>query len=258
MGFSYYNPLLIARLEESHLVQRCGFTPTDVLNCRGDLTLWSTGTSMKMLDVLSAAIGKKPDELIEELMQEVIKRFALAVFQRQLDEEIDTEELENCRICRVLTDRMLSDGNPNFEIRLKMQRPIIGIGAPVHLILPAAASLLGAEYVLPEHADVANAIGAITSKVIVRRRVEIRARQNGGFRIEGLPGVEYFSDFKNAYAWAKKELVRIVQETARISGTKETAVKINLEDHTRTMVNSKPINLGCGLLAELKGNPSYE
>jgi N-methylhydantoinase A/oxoprolinase/acetone carboxylase beta subunit len=257
IGLSYWSPRFIARLEEAHLIQRCGFTPTDILHCRGDMELWNKATSMKMRDILSAAIGKNPAEMIEEIMQEVIKRFALVIFQRQLDEEVDAEEMDNCRICRTITRNIFGNGCREYEIRLKMQKPIIGIGAPVHLFLPAAASLLGADPILPEHADVANAIGAITSQVVVRRRVEIRARQGGGFRIEGLPGADYFSDFKKAYAWAEKELTRIVREIAMDSGTTETAVEIHVEDRSHTMAKSKPINLGCGLLAELKGNPSY-
>jgi N-methylhydantoinase A/oxoprolinase/acetone carboxylase beta subunit len=210
-----------------------------------------------MRDIPGAQSEKNPSEMLEELMQEVIKRFALVIFQRQLDEEVDAGELENCRICQILTRNIFGDGCREYEIKLKMQKPIIGIGAPVHLFLPAAASILGADFILPEHAEVANAVGAITSQVIVRRRVEIRARQGGGFRIEGLPGADYFGDFRQAYAWAEKELTRIVQEIAVDCGTAETAVQIHVEDNSRTMVNSKPINLGCGLLAELRGNPLY-
>jgi N-methylhydantoinase A/oxoprolinase/acetone carboxylase beta subunit len=257
IGMSYWSARIIARLEENHLIQRCGFTPTDVLNCRGDIALWNTETSMRMRDILSTAICQKPSEMIEALVHQVVRRFAQVVFQRQLDEELDSEELESCRICQTLTHKMFGNGNGDYHIRLKMQKPIIGIGAPVHLFLPAAASLLGAEHILPENADVANAVGAITSKVIVRRRVEIRARKNGGFRIEGLAGAVYFSNFNQAYSWAEKELTRIVREIAGNSGTAETTVQIHVEDHAHKAFGSTAINLGCSLLAELKGNPSF-
>jgi N-methylhydantoinase A/oxoprolinase/acetone carboxylase beta subunit len=253
MGLSYWDPRPISRLEESHLIQRCGFTPTDVLNCRGDAAMWDTRASVKMLDILAAAIGKTPAELVEQVMRESIKRFAFVVFQRQLDEEINAEEMESCQVCGAITGSLFGKESRDYEICMRMKKPIIGIGAPVHLFLPAAASLLGAEYVLPEHADVANAIGAITSQVIVRRRVDIRARQSGGFRIEGLPGAEYFSNFQKAYAWAESELTRIVREIAKLSGTTETSVEIHVEDPVGNTANHQPFNLGCTLFAEIKG-----
>ena len=258
LGMSYWNPRIIDRLEENYLVQRCGFTPTDILNCRGDVAVWDTNASMRMRDILSSTIGKSPDTMTEELMHEVIKRFALVLFKRQLDEEIDPEGLEDSPVCRIMTDNMLGDGCRDYNIRLKMHKPVIGIGTPVYCFLPAAASLLGAEAILPDHADVANAVGAVTSRVLVRRRVEIRRSQGGGFRLEGLPGNKYFRYFEEALAWAEKELVRIVQGIAEASGTKETAVKIHVEEYTHRSINRKETLMSCSVLAELKGEPSFE
>jgi N-methylhydantoinase A/oxoprolinase/acetone carboxylase beta subunit len=257
IGSSYWNPGIIANLEENHLVQRCGFTPTDVLNCRCDLALWNTTASNRMCDILSMITGKGRAEIIEGLVQAIVHKLALAVFKRQLDEETDPEALENCEVCRLITNSMFGNGSSEYKIRLGMHKPIIGIGTPIHLFLPAAASLLGAEHVLPENADVANAIGAITSKVLVRRRVQIRARQGGGFRIEGLPGATYFRNFNEAMSLAESELTRIVREVAQASGTEETAVAIHAQDYIHHKTNGNRTVLGCSLLAELKGKPSY-
>lgn len=258
IGMSYWDPRIIARLEENYLVQRCGFTPTDILNCRGDIAVWNTNASMRMRDILSTTIGKSPDAMTEELMQEVIKKFALALFKRQLDEEINPEGLEDCPICRTITDNMLGEGCSDYAIRLKMHKPVIGIGTPVYCFLPAATSLLGAEPILPDHADVANAVGAITSQVLVRRRVEIRKSQGGGYRFEGLPGNKYFRHFEEALAWAEKELVQIVQEIAKASGTTETAVRIHVEEYTLAKSGREKTRMGCSVMAELKGEPSFE
>jgi N-methylhydantoinase A/oxoprolinase/acetone carboxylase beta subunit len=256
IGMSYWSPGIIARLEENHLIQRCGFTPTDVLHCRGDISLWNAKISMKMRDILCIVAGKSPAAMIDELMQEVTRKFALVLLKRQLDEEIDPEGLENCPVCRAITGNMFGNGSGEYEIRLKTHKPIIGIGAPVYLFLPAAASLLGADHILPEHADVANAIGAITSKVIIRRRAEIRASNAGGFRIEGLPGNHYFRHFQEALAWTEKELTQIARDAARQSGTAETAVDFHVVDQTHTK-SGNLIMMGCKVLAELKGEPSY-
>jgi len=256
IGMSYWSSTIISRLEAHHLVQRCGFTPTDMLNCRGEVSLWDTNASTRLCGMLSRAIGKSPEEMINELKREIVKRFALVVFKRQLDEEIDPERLEDCSICQALIRNMFGESRSGFSLDLDMHNPIIGIGTPVHLFLEEAASLLGAQAVLPDHADVANAVGAVTSKVVIRRQVEIRAYQ-GVFRVEGLPGARRFAEFETAKAWARDNLVAMVRAIARASGTTETDVNVWSENKTHTMPNGKPLFMGCNLSAELRGSPVY-
>ena len=53
---------------------------------------------------------------------------------------------------------------------------LIGIGAPTHLFLPEAARALGARFIVPEHAEVANAIGALKATLSSTARVNITSR----------------------------------------------------------------------------------
>jgi N-methylhydantoinase A/oxoprolinase/acetone carboxylase beta subunit len=256
LGMSYWNPQIIRRLEAHHLVQRCGLTPTDVFNCRGDLALWDTDASTRMCEILSRVVDKDPTRMVDELKREMVERFALVVLKRLLDDSINPAGLEDCEVCKELIGNIFGRNGRSYNLRLEMQKPIVGIGAPIHLFLPGAASLLGAEPVLPEHADVANAVGAVTSKVVVRRKVEIRAYR-GVFRIEGLPGARQFHDFEHAKSWAESSMVRLIRETARASGTAETDVAVVAENNVHTMPNGKSLFMGCSLSAELKGIPVY-
>jgi N-methylhydantoinase A/oxoprolinase/acetone carboxylase beta subunit len=256
-GLSHWSFVPVARLEEHFMVQRCGLTPTDLLNGRGGIALWDKQTSTRMCEIFSAITGMKPDEMIEALLEEMVKKLALEVLKRQLDEETDPDRLEDCEVCRVLIRNMLGSGNRDYSVRLRMRRPVIGIGAPVHLFLPRAASLLGAEAILPEHADVANAVGAVTSQVKVSRQVKIRPSQAGGFLIEGLPGAKRFLDFEEATAHAEEGLTRMVREIAQASGTTETSVEIDVDDHIHTTANGGQIFVRRTLSAELAGEPDH-
>ncbi|MEJ2108447.1 MAG: hydantoinase/oxoprolinase family protein [Acidobacteriota bacterium] len=255
LGMSYWNPRITLRLEEHFLVQRCGFTPTDVLNCRGETALWDTKASREMCGLLGDAAGMNPVQLVDELKREIVGKFALVLFKRQLDEHVDdAEKVESCSVCMELVHNILGGNRPGYELSLKMHVPVVGIGTPVRFFLPDAAKLLQAEAVTPEHEDVANAVGAVTSNVVVRRRVEIRAYREM-FRIEGLPGSRQFSDFAAAKAWAESNLVELVREIARNSGTLETDVKVRAEDKVCKTHTGKQLFLGCSLIAELQGRP---
>ena len=76
-----------------------------------------------------------------------------------------------------------------------MRPTIIGIGAPIHLYLADAARLLETEAVIPPHADVANAIGAITGGVVIHHQIEIEPTEQGRYRVSGLPDTPTFADF---------------------------------------------------------------
>jgi hypothetical protein len=54
----------------------------------------------------------------------------------------------------------------------------------------------------------------------------------------------------------ERELTRIVRETALNSGADETAVEFHSEDHPHTNTGNL-IFMGCGVPAELNGEPSY-
>lgn len=51
---------------------------------------------------------------------------------------------------------------------------LIGIGAPVHLFLEPVARMLHTRAVIPEHASVANAVGAVVGNVSASVTAQIR------------------------------------------------------------------------------------
>jgi N-methylhydantoinase A/oxoprolinase/acetone carboxylase beta subunit len=256
-GLSHWSFVPIARLEEHFVVQRCGLTPTDLLNGCREIALWDTRTSLRMCEIFGEITGMPHGEMIRALMDEMAKKLALEILKRQLGEETDPDRMEDCEVCRVLIRNMLGREDREYGLQMRMRKPIVGIGAPVHLFLPEAASLLGAEAILPEHADVANAIGAVTSRVKVRRQVKIRPSQAGGFLIEGLPGAKHFLDFEQAMVQAEEGLTRLVRELAVASGTGEKSVEIEVDDHIHATASGSQIFLCRTLSAELTGEPNH-
>ena len=132
---------------------------------------------------------------------------------------------------------------------------MVGIGAPIHFFLPQAAAFLGAEAILPEDSDVANAIGAITSDIVVKRDMRIVPNQEGGFLIEGLAGARHFNNFDNADAFARDELGRMVRVLARAAGTSSQVVELRTEDKISTSANGMQIFMGRTIHAKLIGQP---
>ncbi|MGW8186088.1 MAG: DUF1638 domain-containing protein [Desulfobacterales bacterium] len=247
--------LNLERLEKSFIIQRCGLTLTDLLHVTGRFERWHKDAAERFCQMFSQLAKMDTPQMAEHLLSMGETRLTLELLKRQLDDEVDPDALHTCPVCKTLVNNLLSDGSHPYAVRIDLKRPVIGIGAPIHFFLPRAAKALGTEAVLPENADVANAIGAITSNVVVKRRLRIIPDEEGGFLIEGLAGVRHFKKFEDADAFAREKLVTRVRDLARIAGTSARAVQLKIEDKIPKTADGKQIFLGRTIHANLTGRP---
>lgn len=254
-GAFFEGSLKLGRLEEHFIIQRCGLTLTDLLHVTGRFERWDTVAAKSFCRMLSLLTKMDISKLAKHLLDMGIERLVLELLKRQLDDETDPEALYSCPMCKTLVKNLISGGNAQYAVRIDLKRPVIGIGAPIHFFLPRAAQTLSAKAVLPEDADVANAIGAITSNVVVQRQVRIIPNQEGGFLIEGLADAKHFLKFDDADTFARDELARMVRELARMAGTSARVVELRTEDKLPTTADGKQIFMGRTIYAKLTGQP---
>ena len=101
------------------------------------------------------------------------------------------------------------------------------MGASAATYYPGVAAALGAEIVLSEHADVANAIGAIVGRIRIRRQATITQKKNGSFMCEG----EAYSELDAAVAAAETALAREVEELGDRAGADTIDVAVERADN---------------------------
>ncbi len=254
-GVLLENSLKLERLEDGFIIQRCGLTLTDLLHVTDRFDRWSKKSAQSYCRMFSRLTKMDMTDMAEHLLAMGVEGLTLELLKRQLDEETDPEALHTCPVCRTLVKNLLSGGSNQYAVRINLKRPVVGIGAPIHFFLPQAAEALGAKAVLPQDADVANAIGAITSNIVVKRHVRIIPNQEGGFLIEGLAGAGHFQKFADADAFARTELARMVRDLARAAGTSSRVVKLKTEDQIPATANGKQIFMGRIIYAKLTGQP---
>ena len=254
-GATYPGAVPVSRLERHFILQRCGLTPTDLLHATGRFTLWNADTSHKMCAIIAALAGLSPEQMVPMLLDQIVQQLVLELIKKHLDTDIRPGQMDRCEVCQMLMNNLLNGENKLYSVHFKLHRPIIGIGAPIKHFLPQAAKLLGTNAVLPEHLEVANAIGAITSHIAVQRQVKIRLDQRGGFRVEGLAGARHFESFNEAESYAKEELGKKVRKMGRIAGTSQTEVKIQAKDRTISTAQGKETFVERSIIAQLTGYP---
>ena len=109
-----------------------------------------------------------------------------------------------------------------FYPAFKLDAALVGVGAPTHIFLDKVAKLFGTRAVIPEYANVANAVGAIVGKVSVTEEVDLRPEDNEDgeqvFVVTTREEVRTFLEYEEAAAFAQESALRQAEAAAREQG----------------------------------------
>ena len=243
------------RLEEFGLVQRCGLTPTDMLHLEGLFVQWHKEAAERMVSILAQCWNYEPAFLIKQVRQRFEHALARELVLKHLSEDVEVEEKTDSRLLAHLLQCVLGKRGKTYTVQARFEHPVVGIGAPAPYFLPAAGRMFEAEVVLPKDGDVANALGAITSNIVIREKLEIRPAQTGGFQLHGLAGENHFYDIDEAEKMAIEQLLNNISRKARKAGTDSDDVEILIEDTIVDTADGISLFLQRSISATLVGRP---
>ena len=86
--------------------------------------------------------------------------------------------------------------------------------------------MLGAESAIPEHAGVANAVGAVVGQVRAAVTVFVTTPEEGVFVVSGAGESVRLIDEQEAFALARERAVTAALQAAHASGAEEPAVSV--------------------------------
>jgi N-methylhydantoinase A/oxoprolinase/acetone carboxylase beta subunit len=110
---------------------------------------------------------------------------------------------------------------------LTLRQPVIAIGAPVEAYMPRVAEQLHTELVIPDHADVANALGAVAGGVVQQLRALIRPLEDEEtFRLHLPDGVHDFASLEEAVAHAEAVMPVKLERLAREAGADQVEMRM--------------------------------
>ena len=247
--------LHLQRLEENFVIQRCGLTFTDLLHINGQFEEWDTETARQYAGFYSFLTHKPMAEMIDHILELGVKRLSMELLKRRLDDDMDPDKMDNCPVCKTLVHHLLNEQHPNYEVAINFKHPVIGIGAPIKFFLPQAVAPFKAKAILPENADVANAIGAITSHVFIQKQLWIVPGKEDGFIVEGISGARKFKNIDDADRFAREELTDIVHKKAIEAGTSCRSITFETKDSIPLAATGEAVFLKRTISASLKGRP---
>jgi N-methylhydantoinase A/oxoprolinase/acetone carboxylase beta subunit len=155
----------VKRLISRGLVIVAALTPSDAAHILGIHADWDRAAAEKAARLFARQRGNDgkpvaagPEALARRIVDTLTRRSAELVLDAVFAED-GFEQAEPSR--SFLAQAALERHTGLLRPRLELTAPLIGLGASASTYYPAVAALLGAENAVPEHADVANAIGAV-------------------------------------------------------------------------------------------------
>ena len=201
-------------LVQRGILQRCGLTPTDLLHASGRLSRWDTAAAEAGVSIMAARQGKTAADFLQDAMQCTDRALASACLCAMLAEQ--QTEAPATQLAAFLLDQPADSA---LQLPMEVKPPVIALGAPVAAWLPRVCDQLGAELMIPEHAAVANAVGAAVGSVSVESRALIRHDQyHQGFVVHAPWGMEHFETLEQAEQYAVDRLEQYAADQAVRAG----------------------------------------
>ncbi|MEE9374903.1 MAG: hydantoinase/oxoprolinase family protein [Rhizobiaceae bacterium] len=244
------------------LVLIAGLTPSDAMHALDEHGFWDKEAARKALQLFAKkrdgggkAVFENYKLLAKTIKKQVERRSAEVVLETafQLDGE-DGNTLTNHSLIQNHLDKEGRNNNKDsmVEFSLKLDRPLIGLGASAHAYHPGAAKLLGVDAIVPKNADVANAIGAVVGQISMRVEIVITQPQTSRFQVSGINKI--YDNEKTALAAAEVSAREKVTILARKAGALELEITTS-KNEKRAIVESSDMLLEATITAIAAGRP---
>lgn len=235
----------IKRLETLGIIMRCGLTPTDIMHISGDFTGWNAEAALLGAEHTAYQMNIGTAELVAMVNRRIVAELYFHIVTLLLENRKDgilkdgmpdafhdlvMMGLADAAAPSEPADVTAGAEAPALQCRFAANLTLVGIGAPVHIYLPAVAKALNTECVIPEHAPVANAIGAITGNVVAEETITVRPRYEvfgiAGYIGHSSDGRVEFEDYREALQWAETEAEKLARLKAEARGAREVSVTV--------------------------------
>jgi N-methylhydantoinase A/oxoprolinase/acetone carboxylase beta subunit len=188
MNLLHRNQLGIPWMFRDEFLGKAGLTPTDLLHFEGRYGAWDQEAARWACEAFSRSQSRTSAELAQEIWQRMTAMIVAAVVTFLTGLPLASLDPPGHTSDTWFFHNSLWREHPHLSTEMHLRQPIIGIGAPAAILLPPVAEALHTDLLLPEHFEVANAVGAVGGSVMVEEEVLIYPRLSSG----GLDVVGYY------------------------------------------------------------------
>ena len=223
----------LERLVARGLVMISGVTPSDASHVLGRLQAWDGLAAEKAVRLLArrrTGAGERfadgPEPLARRIVDQVTQQTADCLLEAAFAEDPGFAGEDPVTLARHrLTTAGLHRHRGVVELTARLAVPVIGLGASAPSYYGAVGERLGCDMILPEHAGVANAIGAVAGQVSQRVSGLVTSPAQGRFVAHLPEGPRAWGDRDAALDAMEAALRAEAEARARLAGAMDLRIE---------------------------------
>ena len=252
----------LGRLVARGFAMIAGLTPSDASHVLGRLTVWDVKAAEKALILFGRKRSGRGDRIATDPAQ-----MAQAVVDQLTAQTVDclleTAFAEDGRnfggspetLARHgLTVAGLDQHRGVIRTTLTLGVPVIGLGASAPAYYGAVGERFGARMILPAHAGVANAIGAVVGQVAMAATGTVTSPGPGTFAVHLPGGPVRYVDRAQAMTALEDALTLEATGKARAAGVEDIRLTVD-RDVTEVDIEGQPMFIEARLRVTAQGRP---
>ncbi|MFO8112498.1 MAG: hydantoinase/oxoprolinase family protein [Desulfosalsimonadaceae bacterium] len=219
------------------LVEESTLTPSDLLHVNGKMDIWDVDAARQATACMCEIYGRAPATFVDEILDHIVSMIVeeAVVFlagQAERNARDRLPESVDGRWGRWLLEESINRKDSYLSVEISSRFPIIGIGAPAGIFIKKVAKTLRAPFILPAHAHVANAAGAVAGSVVIEKEAILYTRE----REESLSYVVQiedertkFAEYDDAMAFARKTVSDMARRAAVDAGAADPVATLRVK-----------------------------
>ena len=252
----------VLKLVAIGVAQISAVTPSDASHVLGKSSAWDREAAIKALDLFRRRRGGSgellagsPAQMAQRIVFQLTEQTSCSILEMAFSEEkIDFGNMPGVLAQHPLTRIGLEGHRDLIKIDVGINKKVIGLGASAPTYYPAVGDKLNCEVILPEYAGVANAIGAVVGKIVMRETGVISSPSEGKYlaHLDGKP--INFNNEAEALQVLEEKLTEKSIKKAKEAGAENVTVNIDREVKTANIEN-RTVFVEANILVEASGRP---
>ena len=252
----------VIKLVSVGVAQISAVTPSDASHVLGKSNAWDKEAAIKAIDLFARRrngsgelLAGSTAQMAERIVCQLTEQTSSSILEMAFSEEkVDFGDKPDVLAKHPLTQFGLAGYSDLIKVNVGISKKIIGLGASAPTYYPAVGAELNCEVILPEYAGVANAIGAVVGKIVMRESGVISSPSEGKYlvHLDGKP-VNFTSEAKALKVLEEKLTEKSIQK-AKEAGAENVSVNIDREIKTANIEN-RSVFVEASVLVEASGRP---
>ena len=252
----------VIKLVSVGVAQISAVTPSDASHVLGKSNAWDKEAAIKAIDLFARRrngsgelLAGSTTQMAERIVCQLTDQTSSSILEMAFSEEkVDFGDKPDVLAKHPLTQFGLAGYSDLIKVNVGISKKIIGLGASAPTYYPAVGTELNCEVILPEYAGVANAIGAVVGKIVMRESGVISSPSEGKYlvHLDGKP-VNFTSEAEALKVLEEKLTEKSIQK-AKEAGAENVTVNIDREIKTANIEN-RAVFVEANVLVEASGRP---